>query len=116
MPVFADGAIQYCIGPDAVSGGHLHKLVGLIMLTVSCSSCSILLDIFACSILKSVSHRRCNNNITDVAQEVMLQHSLPQETKLRMSPALYCKIDFFLEVMVERHHLVALSWCPSFFF
>ena len=27
----------------------------------------------------------------------------------------YCKIDFFCEVMFEHHHLVALSWCPSFF-
>ena len=27
----------------------------------------------------------------------------------------HCKIDFFWEVMFEHHHLVALSWCPSFF-
>ena len=26
----------------------------------------------------------------------------------------HCKINFFWEVMVERCHLVALSWCSSF--
>ena len=33
-----------------------------------------------CCILKTLSHRFCNNNITDLAQDVMLhmQHILPQ--------------------------------------
>ena len=41
-------------------------------------------------ILKSVSHGHCYNNITDVAQEMMLhmQHTLLRKLKLTMSPAL----------------------------
>ena len=46
----------------------------------------IIVGIMPCCILKTVFHRRCNNNIIDVAQEVM-QHILPQETKLTMSAA-----------------------------
>ena len=50
------------------------------------NTCSLYFTvIYTCCILKTRSHRLCNNNVTDVAQEVMLhnmQHIIPEEVRL----------------------------------
>ena len=63
---------------------------------ITCNIIDVCMIIIICCILKTVSHRHCNNNIADVEQEVMLhmQHILPQETKLTMSLVLVSSMVF----------------------
>ena len=69
-----------------------------------------------CCILKTHSHRLCNNNITDVAQEMMLhmQYILPKGKMQSLLRTYRSKVEMpscFCQKGNTRSQLLPKKWC-----